>query len=485
VPYRQRRRAGARLVWSLLDADGPTPVADPSAWSRWAAAKRVGCVMATADDPAAVSQPPFPLERPTSASWREQALSKIAELRFVRDWMLRCLGDASVSDQAKQTIVDHLQTATDAAKGGSIWNPRNFVAALTGSGVERVISQLDAVESELLRIAPSDYLRGEISSLLAHVQLHLEPTDPRRIRLETIAQRVVQDDDEHSDPAVAAGREERPSQRRTLRFRAVRGARQGRPAESTAQAPEVSKRGSPGPLSESDRQAVISAVRAASSESRWKVSRLRSFRNVIAVAALVLTVAAVGMVVFAFRRPADLPVCFTPANVVCTTSTSTVPPIPDKDKTESAERQDALRQETADKVMREAASGWDVAVVELVGLVAAAIAAAAAVRKVRGTSTPYSLPVALAVLKLPTGALTALLGLLLMRGGFVPGLSALDSSAQIIAWALVFGYSQQLLTRFIDNQAQTVLEGAGGNTESLAAPTQGRSSRVDGGSQTA
>jgi len=162
-----------------------------------------------------------------------------------------------------------------------------------------------------------------------------------------------------------------------------------------------------------------------------------------------------------------------------------VPPIPDKDKTESAERQDALRQETADKVMREAASGWDVAVVELVGLVAAAIAAAAAVRKVRGTSTPYSLPVALAVLKLPTGALTALLGLLLMRGGFVPGLSALDSSAQIIAWALVFGYSQQLLTRFIDNQAQTVLEGAGGNTESLAAPTQGRSSRVDDRSQTA
>ncbi|MGZ6576345.1 MAG: hypothetical protein ACXVHJ_35815, partial [Solirubrobacteraceae bacterium] len=86
------------------------------------------------------------------------------------------------------------------------------------------------------------------------------------------------------------------------------------------------------------------------------------------------------------------------------------------------------------------------------------------------TSTPYSLPLALAVLKLPTGALTALLGLLLMRGGFVPGLSALDSSAQIIAWALVFGYSQQLLTHLVDKQAQTVLEGVGGNTTSLAAP---------------
>jgi len=55
---------------------------------------------------------------------------------------------------------------------------------------------------------------------------------------------------------------------------------------------------------------------------------------------------------------------------------------------------------------------------------------------------------------LPTGALTAVLGLLLMRANFVPGLSALDSSAQILACALVFGYAQQLLTRFVDNQAQ-------------------------------
>jgi hypothetical protein len=36
-------------------------------------------------------------------------------------------------------------------------------------------------------------------------------------------------------------------------------------------------------------------------------------------------------------------------------------------------------------------------------------------------------------------ALVAFLGLLLMRGQFVPGLSALDTSAQILAWALVFG----------------------------------------------
>jgi hypothetical protein len=102
-------------------------------------------------------------------------------------------------------------------------------------------------------------------------------------------------------------------------------------------------------------------------------------------------------------------------------------------------------------------------IVAIVGTIAAAVAGAAALRNVRGTSTPYSLPVALAVLKLPTGALTAVLGILLMRGQFVPGLSALDFPGQIIAWAIVFGYAQQLLTRLVDQQAHTVLDDVGGS----------------------
>jgi hypothetical protein len=328
-----------------------------------------------------------------------------------------------------------------------LWKSSNLIAALTGSGVERVISQLDAVEGELLRVAPSDYLVGEISSLLAHVQLHLRPDDPRRIRLEAIAERVIRDDEGLVNVRAPTTTTDTES--------------------SQASGGMHNGRHRPGRLTESDRQAIISAVRAASSESRWKVSRLRSFRNVIVISALVLAIAAIGMVVFAFRKPSALPICFTPSNVVCTTSTT---PVSTGAQETAGGQQSAAGQAKADKLMRDVASGWDIAVVELVGLIAAAIAAAAAVRNVQGTSTPYSLPVALAVLKLPTGALTALLGLLLMRGGFVPGLSALDSSAQIVAWALVFGYAQQLLTRLVDSRAQTVLEGAGGDTKSLAAP---------------
>jgi hypothetical protein len=62
-----------------------------------------------------------------------------------------------------------------------------------------------------------------------------------------------------------------------------------------------------------------------------------------------------------------------------------------------------------------------------------------------------------------------------MRGGFVPGLSALDTSAQIIAWAIVFGYSQQLLTRFVDQQANTVLKSVDNPAEpQLETPPQPR-----------
>ena len=34
---------------------------------------------------------------------------------------------------------------------------------------------------------------------------------------------------------------------------------------------------------------------------------------------------------------------------------------------------------------------------------------------------------------------------------------ALDTSAQILAWALVFGYAQQLFTRLVDQKAHSVL----------------------------
>jgi hypothetical protein len=85
------------------------------------------------------------------------------------------------------------------------------------------------------------------------------------------------------------------------------------------------------------------------------------------------------------------------------------------------------------------------------------LAAVFAIRKVRGSATPYDVPIALAVLKVPSGALTAVTGILLLGGGFVPGFSELDSQRQILAYALLFGYAQQLGTRFIDDRAKAIV----------------------------
>jgi hypothetical protein len=149
---------------------------------------------------------------------------------------------------------------------------------------------------------------------------------------------------------------------------------------------------------------------------------------------------------------------------VCPTEEQTLPQpsAASADAGAGASSPDDTTTEDIDDAIAMTVNSWDILLIELIGLVAAAVASAFALRGIRGTSTPYSLPVALAGLKLATGALTAFLGLMLMRGRFVPGLSALDSSAQILSWAIVFGYAQQLFTRFVDQQAQHVLENVGG-----------------------
>ena len=99
----------------------------------------------------------------------------------------------------------------------------------------------------------------------------------------------------------------------------------------------------------------------------------------------------------------------------------------------------------------------DVTLTALFGLLGGSLSGAFAIRKLQGTSNPYSVPVALSLLKLPSGALTAIVGILLVRGEFIPGLSQLDNQPQILAYAFVFGVAQQIATRYVDERAQQLL----------------------------
>ncbi|MFE1841657.1 hypothetical protein [Streptomyces sviceus] len=214
-------------------------------------------------------------------------------------------------------------------------------------------------------------------------------------------------------------------------------------------------------LSDIDVVMITEAVEAAQAVSLREQLRAKSFVRIVWVVAGFLFVLAVSICTLSALWPEVVPLCFNPTKsaealsaaekqgakspvmyeVVCPTGSDPLPSSPDVDVN-----------------LEKTAIRRDYFVVEVAGLVAAGLASASALRKIRGTATPYGVPVALAALKLPAGALTAVGGLLLMRGGFVPGLSALDSSAQIIAWAIIFGYSQELFTKFVDQRGQAVLE---------------------------
>jgi hypothetical protein len=370
--------------------------------------------------------PPFAIGRPTTASWREHVLTRVAEHRFLVLWLDRHIDP--LDKPALDAIELHLQAAQEAADGTEPRMLRKLWAGIRGASVERARSHLDAAESELLRLAPDSYLRGQMPSLVAHVRAHLDKDDPRLVGIEEIYQRA-------KDRVARRNLEEH----------------NGRPRNKSSET-----------LEDVERDTVVAAVRHASGQARREVTRVRSFRNILLMSALFLTIGAAGMIVVGVTNPSVVPLCFNPEGmVVCPTEDRPAPG--QSGATDGTARPELSAEEQADvdDVIRDTANRWDIPLVALVGFIAAALAAATALRRIKGTCTEYNLPVALAVLKLPTGALTALLGLLLMRGDFIPGLTALDSSAQIIAWAVLFGYAQQLLTRFVDDRAQGVLADVG------------------------
>jgi hypothetical protein len=179
-----------------------------------------------------------------------------------------------------------------------------------------------------------------------------------------------------------------------------------------------------------------------------KHAQLRSFRNILILTAFVVAALVGVTVVVVSLNPQWIPLCF-PNEV----TTGTEPNVTE-----------VRGQNCPTSTGATGPSGSDVLIVALLGALGGALAAAVSIRNLKGTSTAYDVPVALAGLKVPLGAFTAILALVAIRGDFIPGLSVLDSQEQILAYALIFGFAQQLLTRLLDQRAQTLLEGLPGGT---------------------
>ena len=335
--------------------------------------------------------------------WREQVLTRCAEVQATALWL------ESRTDGPSTPAAGWVGDATtDASVLARLRTARNAAEGRSRSIVgrrarmERAFAEVDGAEAALVRRGPDWYLRGQIPALRAHVQAHLPPSHPERVYVEGLAE---------SPPYP--------------------------------------------PFTDVQRVALSSAVLSASSAARREHIRLRSFKMTVSTTAVLLLVLALTLGVVSWNAPSSMPLCFAPAGadaVVCPTNSAPIGA--------GAGAEDAPAAAVADLIARTAAPA-DASLVMLLGLCAAAVTGAAALRRMRGTSTPFSVPVALLALKLPLGALTAFFGLLLIHGQIVPGLSALDSSGQILAWALLFGAAQQLVTGLVDKKAQSVLESVG------------------------
>jgi hypothetical protein len=379
--------------------------------------------------------PELSVRGPVAVAWREGTLTRAQELESLCKWITE-----NHPKRASASLVDgvhtHIEAARQAASVAALKPKRNLHPPRYGSLRERAMSNLDAAEAHLLNIAPAEYLLGQMPSLLQHVRCHLVPGDRRREELERIAGRIGLNSPDHPQMQIAAPM---PHQKR----------------ES---------------IVGQERVQIVAAMRAASSAALREQVRVRSFRDVLVATTVVMSLLAIALAITGWQYPSLLPLCFAPEEagstvVVCPTQQSAPFPADRAGTTPSGTSWDI------DDAVKQTVRSWDLLLVEMIGLAAAAVAAAAAIRKIRGSSERYGVPLALAALKLPTGAVTAFLGLLLMRGQFVPGLSALDTSAQILAWALVFGYAQQLFTRLVDQQGQTVLNSVRGASNLPAGST--------------
>ncbi|WP_254407940.1 hypothetical protein [Streptomyces sp. AC495_CC817] len=320
-------------------------------------------------------------------AWRERAVAHILSLeqQAARE-RCRVVQDPTEQCQREKTL-DGIARQLDEARNAVSARRRLFTGA---AALERTWANVRATDVMLLNLCSEQELIGRSADVLSHVEQHLRPNDPLRVKVVEAVGRV-----------------------------------------------EAGER-LPG-----DRELLVSALSASYEALDGEFSRVRSLSIILRIATFFVLLGAGGLALWGWYCPDSLNMCFLPeGRKFAACPSGEVRKVRGKQPSDYAEEVDVL-------------------VVEAAGLAGAALTVIASLRRIQGTSSPYMLPLAAALLKFPTGALTAFIGVLLIRGAFVPGLSDLDSSPQIVAWAVIFGAAQHLVTRFVDARARETLSDVG------------------------
>ncbi|MFF4508405.1 hypothetical protein [Streptomyces sp. NPDC001401] len=359
------------------------------------------------------------------APWLELPLAWISYLRTEISRQ-ECTGKETDCDRKKLIAgaKNHLRIAESACTEGRPW----FRWVKKSNRLERIWANVRAADVNLLALSSDQELIARSGHIRAMVRNYIHKDSPQRIQAEDALKRIAEKaTPPKEDETRRASREEE---------------RRGSSREGEAL------------VSLQDRLTAIQALGITYSALDTRTRRVRIFANVLWVATGLTFLGAAGIAIWGAFDPHTLNLCFNH--------------LQNGDQIPGNRTQEIIACPTGDRKVvtghlpNEYVDPLDVLSVELAGLVGAALTTIAALRRIHDDHTsPYALPLAAATLKFPLGAIAAFAGIVFMRGSFLPGLSALDSPMQILAWAILFGAAQQLVTHVIDEKAQTTLSGIG------------------------
>jgi hypothetical protein len=324
------------------------------------------------------------------SSWYQRANAHVAHLQgqLNRFEEQRRTGGRTSPDDAR--IVATANAHLDAARK-TLWDC-SWRQHLLGASADRALANMHEAEVALLRVAPESELHDKGLYALSHARLHLMHDD---VLLQQLTAAL------HSPPGKKLGRSRRQSS-----------------------------------LGSNGRELAALTLHAAYQAEEAERARVRSFTQIVVMAAGALWLIAIALGIWGALAP-DV------AERVCFMNSK---------GTEGGEGM------TRVCPLGESPKAASILFLEFIGLFAAAVAGAVSLKGVRGTSGPYHVATGLIILRLPVGALTAVAGILLMSGEFLPGLTNLDTSTQVCAWAFAFGILQESVTRAVDRQGQHLID---------------------------
>jgi hypothetical protein len=215
-----------------------------------------------------------------------------------------------------------------------------------------------------------------------------------------------------------------------------------------------------GKVTRHDRECLATALQAANDSNAANYERLRWFQGKVIGSVFVMILLVLFVLFVGSAHPRLIPMCFPDPQAQVDEAPAapgaSAPPPAVCPGTATPHADDPLAQQDADQ----RASSKDVATVLLFGLIGAALTSVAfVIRPAPATPLPAtSIRVFQGLLKAATGMITAILGLLFLRAGVVPGFTRIDTRSQILVYAVVFGAAQQLVTRLIDARSDSLLD---------------------------